>query len=131
MSLDTRITDFATLVALVFVLITLFTGQRAAAVVALRQGPATERGDVLTEIWVDLVLIFATALLFLIGLPIVLDAIEHLHPLRYSGPLRGGFIVTWLLLLGLVFWQWRVFHAAHALLAKYPKSTVPPSPAIG
>jgi hypothetical protein len=120
--LDSRITDFATLVALVLVLLTLFTGQRAAAVLALREGARTKRRDAITELSLDLVLLAATALLFLIGLPIAVDATESLHPLAHSGPLRGAFVVTWLLLVGLVVWQWRILEDARKLLDKLPKT---------
>jgi hypothetical protein len=120
-TLDSRITEFATLVALIFVLITLFTGQRAAAIVALRAGARTTRSDVITELFLDTGLALATVLLFLIGVPLFLEAIRALHPLRNSGPLRGGFIVTWLMLLGVIVWQLRTICLACEVLRKFPK----------
>jgi hypothetical protein len=105
MTLDHRITDFATLVGLVLVLLTLFTGQRAGALRGLETSGQARKRDGVQELALDTVVLAFTVLLFLAGLPIAVEAVRMLHPLAYSGPLRGAFAITWLLLPGLVAWQ--------------------------
>jgi hypothetical protein len=103
--LDGRITDFASLVGLVLVLLTLFTSQRATAIRELPASATAHKIDGVQEVVIDAVLVIFTCLLFVVGLPISVDAVKHLHPLAFSGPLRGAFVITWILLPGLAFWQ--------------------------
>jgi hypothetical protein len=118
MMLDKRITDFATLTGLVLVLLTLFTGQRATTLRELPTNPKAKKVEATQEMVIDAVLALATTLLFLAGLPAFLEAIERFHPLAFSGPLRGAFAITWLLLLGLIVWQLVLFERARKLKPK-------------
>lgn len=115
MSLDTQITDYATLIALVLVLLTLFTSQRANRLEAVTNDPDRTEGQATNEIWLDGVLAAVTALLFATGLPLLVESIEDLHPLGDSGPLRGGFTITWLLLVALIIWQVQLWRGARQL----------------
>jgi len=118
--LDSRITDFASLVGLVLVLLTLFTGQRASTLRELTHSADAKRADGVQELILDVVLVIVTLLLFLAGLPIAIDAVGHLHPLAFSGPLRGAFVITWVLLPGLFLWQGVLAVKVARLLPKLP-----------
>ena len=76
MTLDTRITDFATLVALILVLLTLFTAQRSTRLNQLWADGSSGSKEAFWEIVFDLVLTVATVLLFLVGLSLVIEAAE-------------------------------------------------------
>jgi hypothetical protein len=117
MSLDERITNYATLIALVLVLLTLFTSQRASKLNEIKTDADRTEGQATQEMLLDAVIALATLLLFATGLPLLLDAIKHLHPFGHSGPLRGGFTITWLLLVVLVIWQALLWNAARKLRA--------------
>ncbi len=103
-ALNDRIRGFAALVGLVLVLVTLFTSQRNSHIQELRGGTPQKR-DWTTEIWLNSVLAVFTVGLFLAGLPLFIDSAEDLHPLRNAGPLRGAFVLVWLLLIALIVWQ--------------------------
>jgi hypothetical protein len=118
MMLDTRIVDFATLVGLILVLLTLFTGQRASTLRALTVGADTKLSDGIQELVLDIALAIFTVLLFVTGLPIAIAALKAFHPLAYSGPLRGGFVISWGLLIGLMAWQGLLLHGAVGLIRK-------------
>lgn len=113
--LDRRITDFASLTGLVLVLLTLFTGQRATTLRELAISPKAKKVEAKQEMVLDAVLAIATGLLFLAGLPVFVETVEHLHSLAFSGPLRGAFLITWLLLPGLIVWQVVLFRRAEKL----------------
>ncbi len=110
-TLNGRVGDFAALVGLVLVLVTLFTSQRDSRLKELSAAAPTNR-ELTTEVWLNRVLAVFTALLFLAGLPLVLDCIKSLHPLSDSGPLRVAFTMVWLLLIALIGWQCSLAHAA-------------------
>lgn len=100
-TLNERIGDFAALVALVLVLVTLFTSQRSSHIEQMRHG-TPQKGDWTTEIWLNAILAIFTLGLFLTGLPLVIESAEEI---RRDGPLHGAFVLVWLLLIVLVVWQ--------------------------
>lgn len=103
-TLNERIAGFAALVGLVLVLVTLFTSQRSSHIAELRKGTPAKR-DWTTEIWLSAVVAIFTFGVFLTGLPLLVDSIRHLDLTGDSGPLRGAFILVWLLLIVLIVWQ--------------------------
>jgi sterol desaturase/sphingolipid hydroxylase (fatty acid hydroxylase superfamily) len=117
-TLDGRITDYATLVALVLVLLTLFTSQRANTLTALERDTEVTQKQSFQEMVLDGVLGLVTLVLFATGLPLLWDAVTSYHPTGHSGPLRGGFTITWLLLIALVVWQVLLFRRAKTLQDK-------------
>jgi hypothetical protein len=120
MSLDDRIRAFAGLVGLVLVLITLFTNLRATALRDLRSGPHGKREDAEQERRLNKTLLVFTMLLFAAGLPLVWDTVTNYHPRADSGPLRSAFVLSWLLLLGLMAWQISLVCDARELVSKLP-----------
>src|SRR3954466_10513576 len=118
-SLDDRIGDYASLVGLVLTLITLFTSQRADAVRRLPQTASLKRADFTTEVLLDSLLAVATLLLFLTGLPLFLDSLRDLHPLRDQGALRDAFVIVWALIPFLVLWQGTLVLRARAARKKW------------
>jgi hypothetical protein len=104
-SLNERIGDFAALVGVVLVLVTLFTQQRSSRLGDLSGRVVLERRDWTTELYLDTALLLVTVGLFLAGLPIVVEAAKSFHPLRETGPLRGAFALVWALLIALIVWQ--------------------------
>jgi hypothetical protein len=129
MSLDQRITEYATLIALVLVLLTLFTSQRASRLEAITNDPDKTEDQAKKEKWLDGVIIVVTALLFATGLPLLIESIEHFHPRADSGPLRGGFSITWLLLIALIIWQVQLWRAARQLHKDIKTGLPLPAPA--
>jgi hypothetical protein len=103
-TLNQRIVDYSTLVALVLVLVTLFTSGRADALRSLLAGGAS-KAEATVEAGLDLALAIATCVLATTGLPLWVSAIKTLNPTADTGPLRGAFVVTWVLLVPLLFWQ--------------------------
>ena len=104
-TLDERITDYSTLVALVLVLVTLFTTQRANRLAEIDKDTNRKKAEATQEVWLDGAMVLVTTLLFASGLPLVLDSIQSFHATGNSGPLRGGFTITWLLVAILIIWQ--------------------------
>jgi drug/metabolite transporter (DMT)-like permease len=104
-STASRIQDFAGLVALVLVLITLFTSQRATTVGDLSTRPNAKKRDATQEFGLLAGLLVVTGLLFIAGLPLFHAALTHWHPRASDGPVRSAFALSWLLLVGLVAWQ--------------------------
>ena len=104
-TLDERITDYSTLVALVLVLVTLFTTQRANRLAEIDKDTNRKKAEATQEVWLDGAMVLVTTLLFASGLPLVLDSIKSFHATGTSGPLRGGFTITWLLVAVLIIWQ--------------------------
>jgi hypothetical protein len=113
-TLNQRIVDYSTLVALVLVLITLFTSARAEALRSLLAGGAT-KPEATVEARLDLGLAAATCVLAATGVPLWLDALKALDPFSDTGPLRGGFVVVWLLLVPLIVWQVHLCVSAYDL----------------
>lgn len=112
-SLDQRITDYATLIALVLVLITLFTTQRATRLDTVEKDTNRTRAQATQEIWLDGALAAITLLIFATGAPLLWDSITALNLGGNSGPLRSGFAITWVLLVVLIGWQVMLFRRAH------------------
>ena len=104
-TLDERITDYSTLVALVLVLVTLFTTQRANRLAEIDKDTNRKKAEATQEVWLNGAMVLVTTLLFASGLPLVLDSIKSFHATGNSGPLRGGFTITWLLVAVLIIWQ--------------------------
>jgi hypothetical protein len=121
MTLGDRITDFATLVALVLVLLTLFTSQRATKLGVLNR-PDTKLAEAWQEVFLDTSIAIVTMILFATGLPLAFEAVEKLHPLSDSGPLQGAFAITWLMLIGLLAWQVALAVGAWKLRAAIKKN---------
>jgi len=112
--LNQRIGDFAGLVGLVLVLITLFTSQRQEALRQLTASPQTSREPFTRELLLDGLLALTTVLLFLSGLPLFVDSASPFHPRSHDGPLRIAFLIVWALLPFLVIWQARLAWGARA-----------------
>lgn len=105
MNLANEIAAFGTLVGLLLALAALLTANRASALTDLK-GAATFKGkDKWREFWLDVLLGVVTLLVWLGGLPLAIRAGLHLDPLGSGGPLRSVFLLTWILLLGLIGWQ--------------------------
>jgi hypothetical protein len=125
-SLNERIGDFAGLVGLVLVLVTLFTQQRSAKLTELQSGPVvTARKIWTTELWQSRVLLLVTVALFAVGLPIVVECVGSLDPLNDEGPLRAAFTIVWALLVALIFWQGSIAKAACAERKEWDKLNSP------
>lgn len=105
MRLNERIGELAGLVGLLLALVTLLTANRAAVLRELRESPDPRRAAVRREMLFALGLAAVTALVFLAGLPLLVDAVRELHPLSDAGPVRSAFVLAWLLLLPLIGWQ--------------------------
>jgi hypothetical protein len=103
--LNQRIADFAGLVGLVLVLITLFTSQRQQVLDRITATAQKTSQPFTRELLLDLLLGATTTLLFLSGLPLCVDAASPFHPLSHDGPLRVAFLIVWALLPFLVVWQ--------------------------
>jgi uncharacterized membrane protein len=103
--LDERIRNFASLVGLVLVLVTLFTNQRQTALKDLEESVPDKRTPFTRELWIDVALTLVTLLLFLTGLPLVCDALDAFHPRAENGQLPVAFVIVWFLLLALLAWQ--------------------------
>ncbi len=119
-TVESRIKDFAGLVGLVLVLVTLFTNQRATTLRELRGSPKAKQPDATQEMGLLALLLVVTVLLFLCGLPIVHAAATHWHPRASAGPLRAAFTLSWILLLGVIAWQAVLLNRARQLRAKLP-----------
>jgi hypothetical protein len=100
-----EIGDFGGLVGLLLALATLLTANRASALDGLKKAPRFDSSDKWREALLDAALAIITALVFLSGLPLAVRAARNLHPLAHGGPLRGVFVLSWALLIGLVAWQ--------------------------
>ena len=107
-----RIKDFAGLVGLVLVLITLFTNQRATTLRSL--GAKSKKADATQEACLLAVLMVVTTLLFLVGLPVLIQAVNDWHPRAFAGPVRAAFGLSWVLLVGLIGWQGSLIYRALA-----------------
>lgn len=116
-----RISDFAGLVGLVLVLITLFTSQRAAMLSELESSSTGKKHDATQEMCLLGLLLVITLLLFVAGLPVLAGAICGWHPRAFLGPLRAAFVLSWLLLVGLVGWQGFSLFWAIKLRSKLPR----------
>jgi uncharacterized membrane protein len=103
-TLNERIGDFADLVGLVLVLVTLFTQQRNSRIASLEEG-VSEKREWNTEVALNVVLFLVTLGLFVVGLPIVFECVRSFHPRSDAGPLRGAFVIVWALLVALMIWQ--------------------------
>jgi uncharacterized membrane protein YgdD (TMEM256/DUF423 family) len=110
-TLDDRIVAFAALVGLILVLLTLFTSQRNSHIQELSAG-TPDRRDWTTEIWLNAVVAVFTISLFVAGMPTFIASAEHLDVLRIDGSLELAYVLVWLLLIGLVFWQGSLVQAA-------------------
>lgn len=109
----TRVNDFGALVGLVLVFITLFTNQRDATLRGLPANPKATKADATSETWLLLALAAVTLLLFLAGLPVVVEAATGWTPRAFAGPLRAALVLSWVLLLGLLAWQIALARRAH------------------
>ncbi|HYZ76434.1 MAG TPA: hypothetical protein VE596_03580 [Gaiellaceae bacterium] len=115
MTLTDEIADFGGLVGLLLALATLLTANRAAALQKLEDANDFSEGDKWLEFVLDATLAVLTGLVFLAGLPLAVRAARDLHPLAHGGPLRGVFVLAWVLLLALIAWQLRLAKAAAGL----------------
>jgi hypothetical protein len=119
MKLTHQISDFGALVGLLLALATLLTANRATAVTALYKRADLTSSAKLREVALNALLGTVTLLVWLAGLPLAVDAATNLRPLAHGGPLRSVFVLTWVLLLGLIGWQ-------ATLTAKAARVTLPP-----
>ena len=113
--LDGEIADFGGLVGLLLALATLLTANRAAALATLETATDLSQDDKGREVVLDLALAVLTGLVFLAGLPLAVRAARGLHPLAHGGPLRGVFVLAWVLLLALIGWQLSLANAVSKL----------------
>lgn len=111
-ALTQEIGDFGALVGL---LSTLLTANRATALGDLRKASDITKGQRLSELALDALLAGTTTLVWLAGLSLAVRAMSHLHPLSDGGGLRAVFVLTWVLLLGLVGWQLNLVRRAYTL----------------
>jgi hypothetical protein len=121
-TLSDEIGAFGSLVGLLLALVTLLTANRASVVGELRKAADLGRFDKVREVLLDSLLAAITGIVFASGLPLALRAVDGLHPLAHGGPLRSVFVLTWVLLLGLVGWQISLTIAA--LKLKPPRAVV-------
>jgi hypothetical protein len=115
MTLSQEIGDFGALVGLLLTLAALLTANRASALAALNKASDVKRKDKQREIALDALLAIVTLLLWLGGLPLAIRAARHLDPLAHGGPLLSVFVLSWVLLLGLVGWQVQLMRSVRAL----------------
>jgi hypothetical protein len=118
--LNAEIGDFGTLVGLLLALDTLLTANRSAALDRLRASATPTKDRAARESALDAALGIVTALVLLAGLPLWVRAVEHLHPLAHGGALRSVFVLAWLLLVPLVWWQVDLARTAWQLRARIP-----------
>ena len=105
MRLSKEIGDFGTLVGLLLALATLLTANRASALADLKKATDVTSSAKWREFALDALLGIVTTLVWLAGLPLAIRAGLHIRPLAPGGSLRSVFLLTWILLLGLVGWQ--------------------------
>ncbi len=105
MKLSQEIGDFGGLVGLLLALGTLLTANRASALAELKSATDITRSARWREMALDASLGIVTLLVWLGGLPLAVRAARHLDPLASGGPLRSVFVLSWVLLLGLIGWQ--------------------------
>ena len=105
MSLDDRLRAYAALVGLIFILLTVFTGQRMTRLQELERAPGTGARDARLELVLVAGLLLGSTLVFVTGLPLLKEVLHHMDLGGKSGPLRSAFFVSWLLFLGLIGWQ--------------------------
>jgi hypothetical protein len=116
--LENRIEDAAVLVALVLVLLPVFTATRESTLIALRSDAEAEESDATRQIVLTGSVAFFTLITFLAGLPLWLDVLCELSPTSASGASRSLFALAWLLLLGLLWWQGSLICRACELRSK-------------
>lgn len=121
MTLNERIGALAGLVGLLLALVTLLTANRATVLSELRASADPQRRDVRRESLFALGLALVTTLVFVAGLPLLVDAVRDLHPLGDDGPVRSVFVIAWLLLLPLIGWQLSLARDARRFEARIPR----------
>jgi hypothetical protein len=127
-ALPTEIRDFAELVGLVLVLITLFTQQRHDKLHERRLNPTNFR-EAATEVGLDLLVLVATCAIFIFGLHLWWLAVSGVHPFRSGASAAAAvYVVAWLLLVGLIIWQAVVLVGAMLLTRDVQRATRPPKP---
>ena len=105
MSLQQEVGDFGALVGLLLALATLLTANRSTALNDLKRAPDVTSEARWREIVLDAGLAVVTTLVWLGGLPLASRAARSIHPLAEGGPLLSVFVLSWVLLLGLIAWQ--------------------------
>jgi protein-S-isoprenylcysteine O-methyltransferase Ste14 len=103
--LEDRLADAAVLVAIVLVLLPVFTATRESTLIALRVDPNLKKADATRQIVLTGAVGLFTLVTFLAGLPLWLDVLCALSPTSAAGVTRSLFAIAWLLLLGLLWWQ--------------------------
>ena len=120
MRLNAEIGDFGSLVGLLLALDTLLTANRAAALDRLRTSATPTKERAARESALDAALAGVTALVLVAGVPLWIRAVQELHPVAEGGALRSVFVLAWLLLVPLVWWQVGLAVAAWRLRARIP-----------
>ena len=121
MTLDDRIGDLTGLAGFLLALAAFFANAQSRALRDLRRSATPTRAEASRQLAVDAALAVATFVVFLAGLPLWIDAVRHLHPLAASAGVRSVFVVTWVLLLGLVAWLAALATRVARLCAKIPR----------
>ena len=123
--LTDQVGDAASLLGLLLALDTLFTSEQARRLedeLAREGGPRRERRRTIFLTSSGLGLLTVSALLFL--LPLVLDVLETVGDSAWE-PLLGVFLLTYVLLIALVGWQFRL--AQTSAMRRGPTSDSVPS----
>lgn len=118
-----RVGDFAQLVSLLLVFITIFTQQRAARLHTL-WGASPTRGEAGRATALNLALAVGTFFVLLSGVRLWLDALDELCLIPATGEqaARTLFFLAWLFLATLVLWQLYLAWDAFALFRSRPPS---------
>ena len=105
MSIDKHIEDAALLGSLALIILPIFTTTRETALIALGDSAKGTESDGRRQKRVIWGLVAFTAVVFLAGLPLWVEAITNLSPFSADEVARSLFVVTWLLLLLVIGWQ--------------------------
>jgi hypothetical protein len=115
-SLTDEISNFGSLVGLMLALAALLTANRASGLATLKKEKSTvTASERRREMFLDLLLATVTALTFLGGLPLVVRAINGINLFGHEGPIRSVLIMVWVLLAGLIVFQFQLARSASKL----------------
>jgi hypothetical protein len=103
--LDKEIVDYAGVVSLLLVLLTLFTLQRAGALDVLRRSDDPTMRQATIGVSLDVLLSLAYFLLAFSAAPLALEAARHVSVFDANHAVRPAFVLVFLLVVALGLWQ--------------------------